>query len=707
MAVKKTILKVLFSAAAALVLISSVYFLLGKNVKGLGGLLASGEGQEGGAFPRDLIGRSIELQKQNMNEALAVQFTRRIAGENEKIDYLLEQVSSPSLFKTNDKGAVLDLIGFVQSNPLVERVRLINSRNEILLSTSDTDSIGQVLDGEIYGELFIKPPLASSRVMVDEGMESIVIYRSIDSAYALLFYYDREFLNSIFSGIPGFEYEGALLSADRIVFINFPVFDVSDAENFRNLSQMILAQESGFIRVRRDELDKTIYFQPASQEISEWIVAVTFDTAHVRISQIGALILIVQAVVVAAIIIFILTTIRERKAIPMRRARSGAIHESGGAETGGQAGRGVADRTGLFAGSSRAGSTSDGVLEKPTVRGGEETQQSGIIPLEDVEVIEEFEEVGEAEVAEEYEESRFVSDVTEAPEFTAPIDESEQFSPKNVESQVQGTMVEETRRFDDTRELENLEAVQREIMGPEAQLLDEMTELDELGDAEEQAIVEQVHAEIEDSVINDLEDIEQRTERSGDVLPDLEALVDVESSPEKESSTEDATRYLKGKPAAEEKGLSDELYDAEEEMSRKNQFDDTFGRFLESIGVSRGAVFLRQKNGQFRAYVTSGFSNETELKLRFAGNEKIVQRVLQRNKILFIRDDAFVDDELRGKFGYSDSSKIKSIFFAPLYTSEKGLIGFIMLCPSTGESFNPNDLLKKIKETIEKLIQIL
>ena len=104
MAVKKTILKVLFSAAAALVLISSVYLLLGKNVKGLGGLLASGEGQEGGAFPRDLIGRSIELQKQNMNEALAVQFTRRIAGENEKIDYLLEQISSPSLFKTNDKG---------------------------------------------------------------------------------------------------------------------------------------------------------------------------------------------------------------------------------------------------------------------------------------------------------------------------------------------------------------------------------------------------------------------------------------------------------------------------------------------------------------------------------------------------------------------------------------------------------------------------
>jgi hypothetical protein len=652
--VKKTLLKVLFSAVAAAVLLVSVYFMLDRDLKGFRELLVNREEQGGAGFLRDLVGRSVELEKQALTEMLAVNFERRIDSENKKIDFLLEQMSSDSASETTGTGTGVNLLEFVESYPLVEKAYLINSQQEILLSTSDDEPIGSVLDREIYSEVFTA---GLGGALVDETVRSIVLYRGIDSGYALLFYYGPEFLESIFSGIPGFAYESALLSADRVIFINFPVVEAGDRENFRNLSHTVLGQQAGFVRVRRDQFDKTVYFLPVSQTLSPWIVAVTYDTAQVRISHTGALILVVQAVVVAAIIIFILTTIKDRKKLRIGGIASEAKPVISGV-------RGIDSRVMRELGQPGSEIAADRGVQPVSV--GPPSPHDGVIPLDDVEVVEELDEVGEAEVADEYDDSQLMLD--RVPD--AETAQATSYQPQQPVTE------------DNLSELEKLEAVQREIMGPEAQMLEEIEELDEIEDTEERTVDEPVQAEIDESVVDDLTDIEQRNEGGADILPDLEALVGVDTAFSTEGDVKEAAEVLQKEFAAPERGhtvVTDELHGNAEGSGRQDVIRDTFKQFLETVGIYKGAVLLKQKKGTFKPCVITGFSRETGPKLIFSGKEKIVTKVLQKDKILYIRNDVFIDDELREKFSLSDTSTIKSIFFAPLCLSGAGLAGFIII----------------------------
>ena len=695
MVVKKTLLKVLFSAAAAVVLLVSVYLMLGKDLKGYGELLVNREEQGGEGFLRDLVGRSVELEKQILTEVLAANFERRIDSENNKIDFLLEQMSSDSASET----AGTNLLEFVESNPLVGKAHLINSRYEILLSTSEDVPIGSVLDREIYSEVFTT---GMGGALVDEAVRSIVLYRGIDSGHALLFYYDPEFLDSIFSGIPGFAYESALLSADRVIFINFPVVDAGDRENFRNLSQTVLGQQAGFVRVRRDQFDKTIYFLPVSQTLSPWIVAVTYDTAQVRISRIGALILVVQAVVVAAIIIFILTTVKERKKLRMGGVASETKPVISGV-------RGVDGRVMRELG--QPGSEIAAGRGEQPAPAGPPSPHEGVIPLDDVEVVEELDEVGEAEVADEYDDSQFIPDgVPDAETAQATSYQPQQPAAEDNLSLVQDGAEEGMKPLNDSVELEKLEAVQREIMGPKAQMLEEIEELDEIEDAGERTLEEPVQAEIDESVVDDLADIEQRNEGGADILPDLEALVGVDTASSTEGDAGEAAEGIEKEfaaPGGDHTALTDEPLGKTEGIGRQDVIRDIFRQFLETVGIYKGAVLLKQKKGTFKPCVITGFSRETEPKLIFSGKEKIVTKILQKDKILYIRNDAFLDDELREKFSLSDTSTIKSIFFAPLCPSGAGLAGFIILSPTINESFDSSEVLAKIKEIKKTLTNII
>lgn len=699
MEVKKTLLKVLFSAAAAVVLLVSVYLLLGRDSKDYGGLLVNREEQGGAGFLRDLVGRSVELEKQTLTEVLAANFERRIDSENKKIDFLLEQMSSDSASETAGTGTGSNLLEFVESYPLVEKAHLINSRQEILLSTSDDEPIGSVLDREIYSEVFTA---GMGGALVDETVRSIVLYRNIDTGHALLFYYGPEFLQSIFSDVPGFAYESALLSADRVIFINFPVVDAGDRENFRNLSKTVLGQQAGFVRVRRDQFDKTIYFLPVSQTLSSWIVAVTYDTAQVRISRTGALILVVQAVVVAAIIIFILTTVKERKKLRIGGVASETKPVISGV-------RGVDSRVMRELGQPGSEITTDRGVQPASV--GPPSPNDGVIPLDDVEVVEELNEVGEAEVADEYDDSQLMLDgVPEAETAQATSYQPQQPAAEDNLSRVQEGAEGGIKPLNDSVELEKLEAVQREIMGPEAQMLEEIEELDEIEDTEERTVEEPVQAEIDESVVDDLTDIEQRNKGGADILPDLEALVGVDTASSTEGDVGESAEGIKKEftaPGGGHTAVTDEMHGNAEGIGRQDVIRNTFRQFLETVGIYKGAVLLKQKKGTFKPCVITGFSRETEPKLIFSGKEKIVTKVLQKDKILYIRNDAFMDDELRKKFSLSDTSTIKSIFFAPLCLSGAGLAGFIILSPTINESFDSSEVLVKIKEIKRTLTSII
>ena len=687
MAAKKTVLKVLFSAVAAVVLLASVYFMFGSNLKGYSGLLINSEEQGYAGFLRDLVGRSVELDQQSFTELLAASFERRLGSESSKIDFLLEQMSTGDESLSTDMGTGSNLLEFIEAHPLIEKAQLIDGRYKILLCTSDEKRIGTELDHDVYRDVFTS---GVDGALVDEAAGNIVLYRKIQSGHALLFYYGAELLHSIFSDVPGFVYDRAVLTADRVILINFPVIDESDRENLRNLSQTVLEQKSGFVRIRRDQLDKTVYFLPVSQMPSPWIVAVTYDTDQVRISHIGVFILAVQAVVVAAIIIFILTTVKERRKIQIGgvvAGRKSTIPDADRVERGamgytGQVGKGVALAN---------VTTKDSASPPP--------ERDGVVSLDDVEEVKELKEFGEAEIASEFDESQPIVGGEEPTLYESTETDSEPDS-----SPVQEGVDETVQPLNDTSELQKLEAVQREIMGPEAQMLEEIEELDSIEDAEEldarvfddgddieavsleviegaekhgeEAFIEAPPAvDSDEFVFDDLTEIENVNEEHGDTIPNLEALV----------------------------GAADVHSESVDKMSIRH----TFSQFLQNVGIEKGAVLLKQSTGIFKPCVVAGFSRDTEPKLIFSGKERIVSKVLERDKILHIRNNVFMDDELGKKFAQSDTSSINSVYFAPLMPSRSNLAGFIVLGPTIHESADSSEVLKKIKEIKKSITDIL
>gem|GEM_PF-2677688 len=739
MAAKKTLLKVLFSAAAAAVLLVSVYFMLGSDVKGYSGLLVNREEQGYAGFLWDLVGRSVELDKQSFTELLAASFERRLGSESSKVDFLLEQMSTGDESQTTDTGTASNLLEFVDAHPLIEKAQLINGQYEILLCTSDEKRVGTVLDRDVYREVFTS---GVDGALVDEAAGSIVLYRKIHSAHALLFYYGAELLHSIFSDIPGFVYNRALLTADRVILINFPVIDEGDRENLRNLSQIVLEQKSGFVRIRREQFDKTVYFLPVSQSPSPWIVAVTYDTEQVRISHIGVLILVVQAVVVAAIIIFILTTVKERKKIRIGGVATGRKSVIPGVNGVESSLMGDAGQTGKRVVSGNS-DQQDSV--------GPLSERDDVIPLDDVEEVKELQEFGEAVIAKEYDESQpTVDSAHETESEQTASHQSPEADSEPDSSAVPERVDESVEPLNDTTELEKLEAVQREIMGPEAQMLEEIEELgtiehtEELGaqpfdDDDEYSVevplaeenIEEVPLEVtqddeenieeisieeltavdsNEFVIDDLAEIEPMNEEHGDIIPNLEALVGADTAPGLEDDGKEITDVLEKEftaPGENPAGAAEVKHEIVDGMDQQGIIRDSFSQFLQSVGIQKGAVLLKQSTGIYKPCVVAGFSRDTEPKLIFSGKEKIVSKVLERDKILHIRNNVFMDDELGKKFAHSDTSSINSVYFAPLMPSGSDLAGFIVLGPTIHESANSSEVLKKIKEIKKTLTRIL
>jgi hypothetical protein len=695
---RRTIKKITFSAGAALVLLVSLYLLIGKNLMKPGDLLSNWEEHSSGVpaarrplalFSQDLIGRALELDKKALTESVMHHLSQQLSQEQEKIDYLFDSITPEALLAGSRGGAWGKLLEFLRSNPSIDRARIVNDRYEILSSTSESDIRGARLDAEVYDLVFQSPDTGAGTALIDEITQSIVLTRRLDGNHALLFYFKQDFFNTVFSGISDFTYETTLLMAGQVVLLNFPIFGETEAENLSNLSKTIREQGTGFLRVRRDDWDKSIYFISGSGALSNWIVGVTFDTAGVQISIIGAVILVVQALVIAAIIIFILSTVRERRDLLSEKTSPPALEKMVVPPEKKQIG--VGHRTPKEAG--------EGVLEPTEGSEGFGPAQNGVVSLSDVEEVRELAEVGEAEVAVEYEaEAATTVEETETGMLDggpAPL-QREEFLQRGTErvsavEPVTGSQHETSKapaEMNVDEELEKLEAVQREIMGPEAQMLEELEELGELKEAGE---------EPEGFIVDDLQN-----ER--DTLPELESLVRVEGveggeggqvadSPatglqgeEKESKPDDELAYLISR--IDEEGSKD--YDREMEKR--------LGAFLKDVGFLKGAILLREKGGTYRPVLSLGLVPDTVNRLSFTGGEKFLKNILGKNKILYVKSGAFMDQELRKKFDPADSSSIASMYFAPLIPSGKGLAGFIFIGASKGENRNSKYVLEKLKE---------
>jgi hypothetical protein len=506
--------------------------------------------------------------------------------------------------------------------------------------------------------------------------------------------------------VPEFTHETTLVTGDRVVLLNFPLFDESETQNLSDLSKTMREQGAGFLRVSRDDWDKTVYFSPGSGTLSSWIVGVAFDTAGVKISIVGTVILIVQALVVAAVIIFILSTARERRTLLTGMGRPAAVREESAAHLERAAVGATAPDAARDEGVERVAR-----VEKPSEV---ERLSDKVISLSDVEEVKELAEVGEAEVALEYEaevepaieeaetgpvqvESMDLpAEETPAPPVEAVL-ERETPEPRKVPS---GESRREQPSSSMDEELEKLEAVQREIMGPEAQMLEELEELEELDDGGE---------EPDGFIVDDIKEVREN-------LPDLESLAKVEGvEGGEQTGSPDAAQKSEKKAAKKDDELAHLISRIDEgAVSNREKADHEveltkrLGRFLNSIGFSKGAVLRRIDGSGYRPVISQGLVPNTIDRLVFTGEEKIVKNVLEKNKILYVKSRALSDEELQSKFDPEDSSSIASMYFAPLISQEKELTGFIVIGGSTSENRDPKlviQKLKEIKKTFRKILE--
>jgi hypothetical protein len=341
----------------------------------------------------------------------------------------------------------------------------------------------------------------------------------------------------------------------------------------------------------------------------------------------------------------------------------------------------------------------------------------GVISLEEVEEVEDLQEVGDAEVADEFEEIGSAEEVGETHEAES-AGWPEELSDAGVVSGSDKTVDAEEIIESDAKELEQLEAVQREILGPEAQMLEEIGELDELD--EEKQDEAPAFMEPEEQLVNDIAAVE--ISQSG--IPELEALTQIDYAEETSAKTaaETGERAVPAAPISSREGINREddgapngeeirrliqKIDKGEAAPQWSELQRQFEGFLKSLGLTKGAVMLRTGSGLYEPIVACGLTTMTEQRLHFNGDERIIENVLSKNKILFIQNDAFVSGDLREKFDNQDSSTIRSMFFVPLSHGEGALPGFAIVNITTEEPVDAKIVTNKIKKIKKQLTNLI
>jgi hypothetical protein len=135
-----------------------------------------------------------------------------------------------------------------------------------------------------------------------------------------------------------------------------------------------------------------------------------------------------------------------------------------------------------------------------------------------------------------------------------------------------------------------------------------------------------------------------------------------------------------------------------------------FNAFMDELGLSKGALLLEYKDaetpGEFRPAVSIGLSESTTSLLRFSSNEKIVRAILMRDKILYIRDDAFMSRLMRTKFSPGDTVSVKRLFFAPIFSrnpESRALKAVLMVCLTNAEAVSEHSRSERILEELKRI----
>ena len=609
---------------------------------------------EGKLLPFNTVGEAVEAGYAQTAGFIALRLKRRIEIEDKKLDYLLQGIGSKAPLSED----IPALDNYIESSPYCEKIIVIDGDQKILYFAPRGETASRT---ERQNErLFDRIPEALNGVVSDPIGHSL-IFSKVIAGSRILFYYSSDLLRMLFEDIETLEYSNFVILKHDFIIVNFPEIDPQDEANADRLFAMISEEDTGSVRVEVEDSDVTVYYSKIASPYENLTVGLGVRTEEVGISAIGLVILLSQTVVVLALLIFVFVSIGQKK------GRITGVQES--IPAGEEMSEGIAETQPVEVVASEAGQ-----LEEIS------SERAGILSLSDIEEVSEIEEIGEAEVADETEEA----DLEYLPEqdVGGKEEKKRKAAPPNETENSQ-----ETGFSGETGDLADLETVQRG--------LDKGTNSSGDGKAS---------LEAEEHIEDDLSKLE-----SEQGLPELEKLVKGKI----DSDFEEAYRRKVSRYKDDELSqLIDEMEGADESEAR-GRLDTVFKRWLRNLNLSKGALLLQEKEGDFRVSVSVGLSDESRKQLRFKVDESLHRTILSKGKLLYIKQDAFQHDGLRDKFDIRDAAKIKSLFFAPVGRSTVGtppgkqgaapVTGIIVVALTTGETISPEIISKEIKR-IKKII---
>ena len=131
-----------------------------------------------------------------------------------------------------------------------------------------------------------------------------------------------------------------------------------------------------------------------------------------------------------------------------------------------------------------------------------------------------------------------------------------------------------------------------------------------------------------------------------------------------------------------------------------------YNEFITHLGITTGAILFRNQEGTYTPFVSSGLSRRTENNLNFKKGDKILTNLLRRGKTLHIKENPFLNQELKNKFESVDASKVKELFLSPMFKSKK-LVSIVTICVTMGEMFDSELILKEIKKLTKIITKIV
>lgn len=736
--------KLIISLSITLILFTTFYFLIEEKIL-----------TPTNALIRNIIGRYIEKEYVEQLGAMEIGFTRFLGMMGKKIDFTAQKIHSERVGKRTREREILSVLNdYLASDPYCKRIRIVNSRLEIIHSTLKSDLLGSKLNQDLYGEIFSERNQQTSNVIVDPLLENIVYYSGIGGErgdrYRILFYFAQGVLDSVFMEIESLNYRGFLITTDKILMVNFPEIDVSDEENLTSLVSMILENQEGAVRVSLRGYDKIVYYRKVGRAFQDWTIGLTIDTEGLRISKVGAFILIIQALVVLSLIIFVLISVRQRRGpVPrpepeVRHGPSVQVEQEAGPEEEFQPMVEVSSEPGVRP-PSEMGEPVEGEEGVPEIEREEvETEKSqvtavigtesvtdeaeahgeapeeGILSLSDIEEVMVVEEIGEAEVADEVEEAEELGEPEEAESVSHPS-EAELEEAEGME-EVQDEEEEKISEplFTTTQEQEAGEPEERIIeMERPAEYSPSIDEIDKkagehgkisfaLEDTEEGE--ERSETKIDEAIEDDLSVLLSPAGIPEDQLPELEKLVqagfkEAENGSEAEAPPTIPEEIYREKEKVQIDDELSQLITTIESTPLQRAFQD----FIQEAGIQRGALLLQDDAGVYLPTVLYGLSKETGLRLMFTGRERFLMNILERGKMLHVVEKPFYSAELRSRFHRSDMEGIDRLFFAPVFVANE-MKGIILLCMQRkGQRLGFENMIEKIKmikKTLSDIIEI-